>query len=220
MYLHQLNKNISKKKMDSIQDYLIFLNHFLIQYFFKNIIFIVIITFIFLNLKGESLVQKSITFLLCGLSAYLGHILAHKSNLWNRISNHIEHHDEKKTFIRDFKEFLSDVFASGFLLLIINIIFKKFNGYSLLNNYVIVLFMIGFPSVHLINYHFFLPKSFHSIHHENVNSNFSPDIYDHLFNTNKDHHFENLNHMLPNFIILALIVITLTYFKDKVYLNK
>ena len=66
MYLHQLNEDISKKKMNSIKDYLIFLNHFAIQYFFKNIIFIVIITFIFLNLKGESLIQKSITFLLCG----------------------------------------------------------------------------------------------------------------------------------------------------------
>ena len=206
--------------MNSIKDYLKFLNHFTIHYFFKNIIFMVIITFILLNLKGESLIQKNITFLLCGLSAYLGHILAHKSNIWNYLSNHIEHHDEEKTFIRDLREFIADIFASGFVLLVCNIIFKKVNGYSLLNNYVIILFMIGFPSVHLINYHFFLPKSFHSIHHENINTNFSPDIYDHLFNTNQDHHFENLNHMIPNFIILAVIVIILTHFKDKVYLNK
>ena len=34
MYLHQLNKDISNKKMNSIKDYLIFLNHFGIQYFF------------------------------------------------------------------------------------------------------------------------------------------------------------------------------------------
>ena len=209
MSLHELDKDLSDKKMNSFSDYFKFWIHFSKVYFKTNILFFISIFFILYFLKGDSMFQKYITFGICGLSAYLGHVLAHKSGLWNFLSGHVEHHDEKKTFFRDLREFGSDIFASGFLLLVMNLVFKRVFSFSLLNNYVIVLFMIGFPSVHLINYHFFLPKSFHSIHHENTQTNFSPDIYDHLFNTNYDNRIENMSHMIPNFTVIAIIVIIL-----------
>lgn len=61
----------------------------------------------------------------------------------------------------------------------------------------------------MINYHI-LKVPTHVKHHENVNSNFGPDIMDILFKTKQDgDYIENMNHGIYNtLIILCFILVT------------
>ena len=127
--------------------------------------------------------------------------LAHESPFYGKTSGHDYHHLDTKDFSKKAMEFFSDTFASGGFLLIVNIILN-INCIYLFDNYAILLFMFGFPLVHFFNYHYLIPKSYHHYHHKEPNTNFSPDFYDHLFNSNQGEYFEDNSHMLPVFLIV------------------
>ena len=193
-----------KKKYESIDDYIKFIVYFGMYYSKKNIIFLIGIAIILYFFPGNMFI-KYITFSITGLSAYISHRLAHEIPFLGKISGHDYHHEETKNFYKKLMEFLSDMFAAGGLLLIINFILHLKKIY-IFNNYVILLFMIGFPIVHFINYHYYISKSYHYYHHKNINTNFSPDIFDHLFGTNLDLYFEDNSHMLPIFSVVGIFV--------------
>ena len=67
--------------------------------------------------------------------------------------------------------------------------------------------MFAFPLVHLFTYHDVLKQSYHQEHHEKTSTNFSPDYFDHIFNTNLDNRIEDTSHMVPIFTIVGIIVI-------------
>ena len=52
-----------------------------------------------------------------------------------------------------------------------------------------------------------LKQSYHQEHHEKTKTNFSPDYFDHIFNTNQDNRIEDTSHMIPIFLIVGIIVI-------------
>ena len=139
------------------------------------------------------------------MSAYLLHRLAHEVPYYGKISGHDYHHMDTKDFSKKALEFVSDMFASGGFLFIINIILNL-NCIYLFDNYAILLFMIGFPLVHFLNYHWLIPNSYHYYHHKKPDTNFSPDFYDHLFNSNLGDYFEDNTHMLPIFVIVGLVI--------------
>lgn len=153
-----------------------------------------------------NLMNNLLTFFITGLTAYLFHRLAHISDFYGKISGHDIHHSDNKDMLMDILEFFSDIFASGGLLLVINIILN-INCINIFNNYAILLFMIGFPLIHFFNYHYFIPKSYHYYHHKFPLTNFSPDYYDHLFGTNLGDFIEDNSHMIPIFIIVSILLI-------------
>ena len=170
--------------------------------------FTILILIILLFFPGNYF-NKVLSIIIASLSAYSFHRLAHNSSFMNKLCGHCYHHQEKVTWINHLVEFISDILAAGGVLLIINHLIG-YSGTFLLNNTTIIYFMISFPLVHLLNYHFFIPKSYHYYHHKRVDTNFSPDIYDHIFNTNDGLYFENLVHMIPIFLIIGIVIIYLT----------
>jgi len=81
----------------------------------------------------------------------------------------------------------------------------------------ILIFYVGFiyVTMHNINYSIFHLSKIHVNHHKYKNKNFGPDAFDHLFNTNIDKKYENLNHMLPNKIISFILSVLI--FKPKIF---
>lgn len=205
-------KNKSKKKNQDILHYLKFWFSFSNFYFRKNFIFLISIIII-LGLMPGNLINNIITFFITGLTAYLFHRLAHSSKFYGKISGHDIHHSNKNSLLMDILEFFSDIFASGGLLLLINIILN-IKCIKFFNNYAILLFMIGFPLIHFFNYHYFIEKSYHYYHHKHPMKNFSPDYYDHLFDTNLGYFIEDNSHMIPIFVIVSIILIIMA--KNKV----
>ena len=201
-----MNKDIVDKKNKSVGDFIKFMIYFHNYYLYHNIPFL-LINFIILYFIQGSYVNKWLSFMLAGFSSWFLHWFSHKCKVFNLFSGHRLHHLEKTTFFEDAHEFLSDVFAAGLGLILVNYGIKRFTGKFVLNNYVLFFYMFAFPLVHLFTYHSMLKQSYHQEHHEKTKTNFSPDYFDHIFNTNQDNRIEDTSHMIPIFLIVGIIVI-------------
>lgn len=201
-FLYKLKFN-QENKFNSLFNYFKFLIFFNIEYGFYNFPFFIVLICL-LQLLGNNLILDFITFMLTAFSAYIFHVLAHKyeTTVGETSGHNIHHNKRKKSFFDDTREFSSDIFASGSLLLLFNWTLQGL-GYNIFNNYVILLFMIGFPVVHLTSYEIW-KNTFHGLHHQYPDKNFAPDIFDFVFGTNFNNQIENLNHMIPTFIIIGL----------------
>ena len=82
--------------------------------------------------------------MLAGFSSWFLHWFSHKCKVFNLFSGHRLHHLEKTTFFEDAHEFLSDVFAAGLGLILVNYGIKRFMGMVVLNYYVLCSYMVVF----------------------------------------------------------------------------
>ena len=205
-FMINMNSNISQNKTKSIGDYVKFLVYFNNFYLYHNIPFLITNVIILYLINGSPL-NKLLTFLAASFSSWFLHWFSHKCRIFNFFSGHRLHHKEKTTLFEDLHEFLSDVFAAGFGILLLNYGIKRFTGKFLFHNYVLLFYMFAFPFVHLFTYHGILKQSYHQEHHDRTKTNFSPDYFDHIFNTNQDNRIEDTSHMIPIFLITGIIVI-------------
>jgi len=207
-YMIEMNEDIVKNKNKSVGGYLKFLLYFNNFYIYHNIPFITTSYIILYFLKGPFWFKAS-TYMIAGFSSWFFHWFSHKCKFFNLMSGHRLHHMEKTTFLEDVHEFVSDVFAAGFGLMMLNYAVRYWTKVTLFDNYVLLFFMIAFPLVHLLTYHRVLDKSYHQEHHERTATNFSPDYFDHIFNTNQDVRIEDTGHMVPIFVVVGAIVIAI-----------
>lgn len=207
-YMFHMQKEIVGNKNKDIQGLLTFLLYFCAFYLSHNIPYIVIVGYMVSLFPGNA-PMKLITFFVAGLSSWWFHYLAHNNRTFNFLSGHKHHHKEHTSILEDVHEFVSDVIAAGGGLLVINIMIMLFTNVTVMNNYVLILFMFSFPLVHLLIYHNLIKKSYHEEHHHQADKNFSPDFFDHLFNTNLDHRIENLDHMIPIFVVVSVFILLL-----------
>ena len=205
-FMIEMNQEISQNKTESIGNYMNFLLYFNNFYLYNNIPFL-ITNIIILHFIDGTFVNKLLTFLVASFSSWFLHWFSHKCKLFNLLSGHRLHHKEETTLFEDIHEFLSDVFAAGLGILLLNYGIKNLTGKFLFNNYVLLFYMFAFPFVHLFTYHGILKQSYHQEHHEQTGTNFSPDYFDHIFNTNQDNRIEDTGHMVPIFLITGIIVI-------------
>lgn len=218
-YMIPMNNDIVKNKYNSVYDFLKYIVYFHNFYLYHNISFIIINILILYFIEGSG-IQKIFTFIIAGGSSWFFHWFAHKCRLFNLISGHKLHHKKDTTFFEDTHEFISDVFAAGLGLMIINysirfagnFFFRKPKKF-LFNNYILLFFMIAFPLVHLITYHSILEKSYHQEHHDKTDTNLSPDYFDHIFNTNLDNRIEDISHMVPIFLVVGICTILIQKYK-------
>ena len=211
-FMIEMNNEIVKSKHISIWNYIKFLIYYHNFYFYHNIPFILINIVILFYIKGN-MSNKMLTFICASFSSWFLHWFSHKCKIFNFISGHRLHHKENTTFIEDAHEFLSDVFAAGLGIILINYAIKYITKDFLFNNYVLLFYMFAFPAVHIFTYHNVLKQSYHQEHHEQIKTNFSPDYFDHIFNTNQDNRIEDTGHMVPVFFIIGIIVIIIQKYK-------
>ena len=218
-YMISMNEQLIKHKYRSVWDFMKYVFYFHNFYVYHNIPFILTSICILYFIEGE-FSNNLFTYVMAGFSSWFFHWFSHKCKFFNLISGHRLHHQNKTTIFEDAHEFLSDVFAAGLGLMLLNYAVKHMlpilpilGKKPLFNNYVLLLFMIAFPLVHLIIYHRILKQSYHQEHHEQTKTNFSPDYFDHIFGTNQDHRIEDISHMVPIFIVVGIIVILIQRYK-------
>lgn len=205
-FMIEMNREISQNKTKSPWNYFKFFIYFNNFYLYNNIPFLITNIIILYFIEGNP-INKILTFLAASFSSWFLHWFSHKCRVFNFFSGHRLHHKKKTTFFEDLHEFLSDVFAAGFGIMLLNYGIRKFTGKFAFNNYILLFYMFAFPFVHLFTYHGILEQSYHQEHHEQTKTNFSPDYFDHIFNTNQDNRIEDTSHMIPIFLITSIVVI-------------
>ena len=108
------------------------------------------------------------------------------------------HHQPLKLLDRRielFIEIVNDLGMHGVLFLIQWVL-----GISIIPTSIIVFHAIWYTSVHWINYSIIGSRT-HKDHHKNMDTNFGPDVLDHLFGSNHDETKEDLLLLIPNAIL-------------------
>lgn len=134
---------------------------------------------------------------------------------------HMIHHkpEESHKWYNELIETMVNFFGSGGLMLIIpNLLIKKYTGIQVLDNYVLLFTSFLYTSIHMINYHVKEVPT-HKTHHKSDTTNetvvnFGPDIFDIIFDTKKNSEvYEDINHGIQNALIITIVIILL--FKSK-----
>jgi hypothetical protein len=169
----------------------------------------IIALLILIQRTDKNYLSGIITIILLQVWTYFSHIIGHLDI--PGLHWHLFHHQPEKAhqplyiLIETLVNFL---FSGGFLLIIGLICLKKILNIDFKLNYYIILFWsLIYVSYHMLNYHY-IDIDTHYNHHQDPNTNFSPDWMDILFNTKNDGEcFENMNSAILNTIGSLLIVL-------------
>ena len=122
-FMIEMNQNISQNKTKSVWNYIKYLLYFNNFYLYNNIPFLITNILILYFIDGNH-INKVLTFLAASFSSWFLHWFAHKCPLFNLLSGHRLHHQEKTTFFEDAHEFLSDVFAAGLGIMLLTLLYS------------------------------------------------------------------------------------------------
>jgi hypothetical protein len=134
---------------------------------------------------------------------YIGHIILHIDHLHSIYSiPHRFHHFRNDWFI-----YILNVLAE-FSYMTMGIILPKYIFFSFLNDSVVFFNYIIYTTVHYINYTYFKVNQYHVKHHELQNTNYYPDVFDKIFQTNhpETKPLEDMTHMIPNILFAFFLV--------------
>jgi sterol desaturase/sphingolipid hydroxylase (fatty acid hydroxylase superfamily) len=172
--------------------------HYQFLYYFIFFIFGILLT------KNKSPLITLFVLILISYYIYFIHRIAHNiPNDWN--IHTLFHHKNK---------FNTSYLFNHFMETILNIMFfvsfywiKLFFKLDFIENSLILYYCIAYTTTHMINYSIFHLGKNHAKHHnidKNV-CNYGPDIMDHIFKTNCDKKFENMNHIIINVLVAYFI---------------
>ena len=116
---------------------------------------------------------------------------------------HAMHHHPDKSVSQGTDAQIAEVFATGFAGGAYTILLASMYPTALHLGSAIA-FFVTYVSVHLVNFHYKW-TDVHMFHHEDANSNLSPNLYDILFGTTN--HVEDVWHQTPNILIGCVIAI-------------
>jgi len=107
----------------------------------------------------------------------------------------------------------------------INIIYKyllydaKIVDIYMIDEWNVVFMYFIYTTIHNINYGYLKINNYHAKHHDNVNTNIGPDIFDLIFNTKNEDTPNNelVDHYIPNIIIsfIAVMILKHVYTNNK-----
>jgi hypothetical protein len=177
-----------------------------------SFIFILIMWVLFSKRNLSHFIHIFFTFGVVILNAYFIHRYADFTGFSYL---HQYHHDSNinKTWYALLTETIINlIIAGGIYLLVFNIIFN----HQILIPIPVFIWSLYYTSVHMYTYHHYNVKS-HTIHHDNQNYNYGPDIADIIYETKYDgDEYEDLNITIPNAIIIFLIFFMLLLNFEKV----
>ena len=134
---------------------------------------------------------------------WFGHYLMHNYNKYNPIAklHKITHHsDFADTFWGKLIEYVIIeffFFGGGILLILIILLYKKYK-YWILDPYVLLFWSLFVPFLHEIYYHMFELSNYHELHHKDINTTYSPEIWDIVFDTKLENYpIDNETNIIP-----------------------
>jgi hypothetical protein len=148
----------------------------------------------------------NITFIVLVFLSYFMHKFAHyKKNIFTILHHY---HHENDNFFSHFSQILLEIMIP-LVFIPIYIIY----GTIFLNEWVILLYLMFYTTVHNINYARFRVNTVHYLHHKSIHTNIGPDVCDIMFHSKHptDTCPENTNHYIPNIIIGTIVVLIIQY---------
>ena len=176
---------------------------------------VVTICAILLGYLNNNLTLAIFTLIVQHLWSYFSHKWGHYVFPLNVF--HMIHHDPErahKWYNEIIETFVNFFGSGGFMLILPNLLVKKYTGIQLLDNYVLLFTSFLYTSIHMINYHVKQVQT-HKSHHDTDKStgkaiNFGPDIIDILFNTKKNNEiYEDINHGIVNSLVIIIVIVFL-----------
>jgi len=192
-----INTNFFKKA--SIEKYF--------RYHFLSYILLTIFG-ILLNRPYSPILTIGYIFLI-NLYVYFIHRLFH--NIPEKYNFHLLFHhninDNKKSLLnRVINLIIETILNIGFFISFYFI--KEFFHLKFISNILIFYTCILYVSIHIINYSLLNVSETHIKHHNSEGGktcNYGPDIFDHIFATNCDDKYENMEHIIINIIVSYFI---------------
>lgn len=143
--------------------------------------------------------------LFISLIYYTGHKLCHYLPSNPIINLHVYNHHDKKInisrYLSLFISFIQEIFGYSIQLITVQYIL----GIWVIPLSLIVFYYLTSAIIHLFIYSL-LGSETHTGHHIDSSKNLGPDYMDHLFGTNSDNEYEDMNGHIPCVIMGALIV--------------
>jgi hypothetical protein len=117
---------------------------------------------------------------------------------------HVTVHHNKRVLLPRWLELVIEFIFEFSITLCIPVFYAVLSGEWVIPFSIILFTSIFFAMNHVLFYSL-LPSDFHEKHHRNTHVNFIPDYLDHLFGTNADETYEDMNQQIPLILISALI---------------
>lgn len=134
----------------------------------------------------------------------------HAAGVFDFLNTHmVYHHQTNKTIPRYLELFYEGLTDLSMNLSLIPL--QWLLGIELIPVPVILLFALTYSSIHIINYSI-VGSTFHRRHHETLDKNYAPDAMDHLWGTNYNEEFEDLNPTCLNIIGVVTVLYVLKHY--------
>jgi hypothetical protein len=117
---------------------------------------------------------------------------------------HVYLHHNKELDIPRWTELFLEFLFEMFLTVCIPVIISYYSG-EWITPFSIILYCSLFFAINHVLFYSILSSDAHMKHHDNPVHNFIPDYLDHLFGTNADGSYEDMNQQIPLILISALI---------------
>jgi hypothetical protein len=143
---------------------------------------------------------------MCTIFYWLGHRAQHQlptDGIWKYINLHPAMHHYKKIKVSRPIELVLEFIYEVFICLLFPIVIQLLSGDWIIPLSIIIYFALFFALNHVV-YYSILHSDVHEKHHKNVEINFIPDYFDHLFGRNADSHYEDMNQQIPLLVMAAL----------------
>lgn len=143
--------------------------------------------------------------------SYMGHVYAHNISLeypLNIINTHVSlHHSEVKNVPRWFELMIEA--GSNFMGFYVLHIAQSITGIKLFNLKLILYSAFLYIGIHIF-YYSLTDNKYHQVHHDTSFKNFSPELFDIIFNTRKNNvnydKISMINEIIPALISYYLVV--------------
>jgi len=186
------------------------LNKYFTYHFLSYFIFYI---FAILLVPNKSPLILLLNVVILAFYVYFIHVLLH--NIPKSLNPHLMFHHGNNNNKTEFSwyDYISTWF-NFFVETVVNILFfvifyfiKELLNLKFIENIIIFYFCLVYTSTHMINYSLFHLGKAHRLHHTTKKNtcNYGPDIIDKIMNTSCTNNYEDLNHIIPNYVVSYLI---------------
>tara|TARA_Y100000816_G_C26102520_1_gene584758 strand:- start:2452 stop:3051 length:600 start_codon:yes stop_codon:yes gene_type:complete len=174
---------------------------------------------VFLVKKEDGLPSAIIQTLFLFYWSYMGHVYAHHASLeypFNILNTHVSIHHSKVDHVPRWLELTIESF-SNFMGFFVIYIAQMITGVKIINLKLILYSAFLYIGIHIFYYSVFTDSKYHQVHHDDPFHNYSPELFDIIFNTRKyDKEYDKISiihEVIPALISYYLVIYIFKFFK-------
>tara|TARA_B100001057_G_C22789634_1_gene927076 strand:- start:669 stop:1250 length:582 start_codon:yes stop_codon:yes gene_type:complete len=162
--------------------------------------------------KEDGYASAFIQALLLFYWSYMGHVYAHHASLQyplNMINTHVSLHHAKLKYVPRWFELMIEAF-NNFMGFFVIYLLQSIAGVKLFNLKLILYSAFLYIGLHIFYYSVLTDSKYHQVHHDDPFYNYSPELFDIIFNTKKyDKNYDKISlihEAIPALISYYLVI--------------